>query len=33
MILSNHDYNAYDIKKEKRKERGSVRMENSDDID
>jgi hypothetical protein len=33
MILSNHDYNAYDINKKKEKERGSVRMENSDDID
>jgi hypothetical protein len=36
MILSNHGYNAYDINKKKRKkkkERGSVRMENSDDID
>jgi hypothetical protein len=32
MILSNRGYNAYDINK-KKKERGSVRMENLGDID
>jgi len=31
IILSNNGYNAYDVKK-KKKERGSIRMENSDDI-
>jgi hypothetical protein len=35
MILSNNGYNAYDVKKEEeeKKGRGSIRMENSDDID
>jgi hypothetical protein len=32
MILSNRGYNAYDINK-KEEERGSVRIENLDDID
>ena len=34
IILSNNGYNAYDVKKKKeeKKERGSIRMENSDDI-
>jgi hypothetical protein len=31
MIPGNHGYNAYDVNK--KNERGSVRMEDSDDID
>jgi len=37
MMLSNNCYNAYDVKKkreeEEKKERGSIRMEISSDID